>query len=227
MANSKKKKKRKINKKRVIVCFLVLAIIGLIIYYVLTMPIRNIYVKGNQIVDDEEIIHLAKLDDYPSFILTRSKDIKKYVKKNQFIENVSVNKKFGNIIEINVFEYQMIAMDSEHKIILSNGLKIDNHYDLSDIPVLINNIEDNDIYKYFAKKFGKVNQNILRDISQIEYSPVEVDNERFLLYMSDGNLVYITLTKIEKVNKYHDILDKIGGKKGIIYLDAGDYMEVR
>ncbi len=227
MANSKKKKKRKINKKKVIVCFLVLAIIVFIIYYVLTMPIRNIYIKGNQIVSDEEIIHLAKLDEYPSFILTRSKDIKKYIKRNQFIEDVSVNKKFGNVIEINVFEYQMIAMDLEHKIILSNGLKIDNHYDLSDIPVLVNNILDNDIYKYFAKKFGKVDEDILRDISQIEYSPVDVDNERFLLYMSDGNLVYVTLTKIEKINRYHDILDKIGGKKGIIYLDAGDYMEVR
>lgn len=228
MASSKKrKKKRKVNKKRVIVCFLVLAIIGLIIYYVFTMPIRNIYIKGNQIVTDEEIIRLAKLDEYPSFILTSTNDIKKNIKKNQFIENVSVNKKFWNVIEINVFEYQMVAMDLEHKIILSNGLKIDNHYNLSDIPVLVNNIDDENVYKYFAKKFEKVDRDILRDISQIEYSPVEVDKERFLLYMSDGNLVYITLTKIEKINKYHGILDKIGDKRGTIYLDAGDYMEVR
>ena len=45
--------------------------------------------------------------------------------------------------------------------------------------------------------------------------------------MNDGNLVYITLTKINKINKYNSIYSKMEGKKGIIYLDSGDYVEVK
>jgi hypothetical protein len=44
--------------------------------------------------------------------------------------------------------------------------------------------------------------------------------------MDDGNLVYITLTKINKLNKYNDIKDKMDGKIGTIYLDSGDYVEI-
>ena len=34
---------------------------------------------------------------------------------------------------------------------------------------------------------------ILYRISQIEYKPNDIDEERFLLYMIDGNYVYISL----------------------------------
>ena len=45
--------------------------------------------------------------------------------------------------------------------------------------------------------------------------------------MDDGNLVYITLTKIEKLNKYNDIKDKMDKKIGVIYLDSGNYIEIK
>ena len=96
---------------------------------------------------------------------------------------------------------------------------------LRDLPVLINDISS--IKESFAKGFSKVDNDTLSKISQIEYSPVAVDQERFLLYMNDGNLVYITLTKIEKLNKYTSIYQEMEGKKGIIYLDSGDYIEVK
>ena len=45
--------------------------------------------------------------------------------------------------------------------------------------------------------------------------------------MTDGNSVYITLNKINKLNKYDIILQKMAGKKGIVYLDSGDYVEIK
>ena len=45
--------------------------------------------------------------------------------------------------------------------------------------------------------------------------------------MNDGNLVYITLNKIEKINKYNSIYSSLEGKKGIVYLDSGDYVEIK
>lgn len=191
------------------------------------MPVKNIYVSGNRFVDDNEIRELSGLDEYPSFFLTRSSDIKKKLESHQYINSVRIKKKFGNIIYIYVREFQVIAMSNEHKLILSNGMIIDNVYDLSDVPVLINEVSDKDVYSHFCSKFEKIDTDIWRQISEIEYSPVDVDDERFLLYMSDGNLVYVTLTKITKLNLYNSIMDKLVDKRGTIYLDAGDYVELK
>ena len=91
--------------------------------------------------------------------------------------------------------------------------------------MIISNIDD--IKDRFSEKFALINNDIMLKISEIEYSPNDVDKERFTLYMNDGNMVYITLGKITKVNKYNSIYSKMEGKKGIIYLDAGDYVEVK
>lgn len=228
MAQKKKKKKVvKIKVKNVIILLsILLAIIGLF-YYALTMPVKNIYIKGNEIITDYEIMKQTSLDTYPSFILTKKSYLKNTLLKNSYIKDAKVTKKLGNIINLDITEYQRIALTTDNKIILSNGAILENSYNLSDIPILINGINTKEIHLDFALKFSKVDKNILRQISQIEYSPVEVDAERFLLYMNDGNLVYITLTKIEKLNKYNGIKDKLNDKKGIIYIDSGDYVELK
>ena len=45
--------------------------------------------------------------------------------------------------------------------------------------------------------------------------------------MDDGNMIYITLTKIDKLNKYNAIKDKMDNQIGLIYLDSGDYVELK
>jgi len=45
--------------------------------------------------------------------------------------------------------------------------------------------------------------------------------------MNDGNYVYITLTKMELLNKYNEAITKVEGKKGTLYLDSGNYFEIR
>lgn len=223
----KKKKKRVLKIKNILILFIILLTIIGMIYYICTMPIKNIYIKGNKIVSDDEILEATSLYQYPSFLLTKKHDLKTAIKKNPYIKSVDISKKMGNIINIHIEEYKTIAIDKNENIIIENGKTIENTYNLSDIPILINEISSKTIYNNFANKFSKININILRQISQIEYSPVNVDEDRFLLYMNDGNLVYITLTKIEKLNKYNKIKDVLEGKKGTIYLDSGNYIELK
>lgn len=223
----KKKKKRVLKIKNICILLIILLLLIAIIYYAINMPIKNIYINGNTIVPDNDIMELSSLYQYPSFLLTKKSTLIKSVKKNPYIKSVSISKKIGNTIEINIEEYKPIAIDNIGNIILENGEKIENTYNLTDVPILINEISNEEISINFAKKIAKITSNILRQISQIEYSPVEVDEDRFLLYMNDGNLVYITLTKIDKLNKYDKIKDILEGKIGIIYLDSGDYVEVK
>lgn len=227
VAKKKKKRKLKLKMRNVLILLLVILIFVGVIYYILQLPINNIYITGNNILSDAEVIDWAKVDSYPSFLLTSSSEVENNLSNNPYIESVDVNKRLGNKIEINVTEYKAIALINQgSQVLLSSGDIVSNDYGLSDVPILCNSVSD-DVFNDFVKKFSKINSNVLRQISQIEYSPVDVDNMRFLLYMDDGNLVYITLTKINKINKYNDIKDKLENKIGTIYLDSGDYVEVR
>ena len=224
MAKGKKRRVFKV-KNILLLLFLFLGIVGLV-YYGVTMPVKNVYIKGNYILSDGEIMKISALDKYPSFLLTSSKSIRDKIIKNSYVKDAKISKKFGNVIEVNILEYSAV-FSFEDKIILSNGEIIPNTYNLSDVPILLNMIDDSSLLKRTAIKFGGVDANVLRQISEVEYQPVEVDGDRFLLYMNDGKLVYITLTKINKINKYNQIRDKLDGHMGIIYLDAGDYVELK
>ncbi len=223
----KRKKRRKLKVKNIIIFIVLLIILALSVYYLINMPIKNIYIEGNIIITDNDIIQESEINTYPSFFLTSSFKIEHKLKKNKIIKNVKVVKKIGNTIIIKIEEYNPIAIiEEKNQVILSNGIITDNIYNIVDSPNIINSIDEK-IYANFVSKFAKVNIDILRQISQIEYSPTNVDNQRFILYMNDTNIVYITLTKIDKLNKYNQIKDKLDNKTGIIYLDSGNYVELK
>lgn len=219
-----KVKKRKLKLKRIFICLILLLIIVLLFLLIKNVPIKNIYIIGNNILSDKEIIEISQISNYPSFIDTSKKDIIKRLEKNNYIKKVEVEKKFFNKIYIYITENKIISIYN-NKLLLENGKEIENIYDIHTAPILISDISN--IKEEYFKNFSKINDDILLKISEIEYSPNEVDTERFALRMDDGNLVYITLNKITKINKYNSIYSELEGKKGIIYLDSGDYIEVK
>lgn len=217
-------KKRKLKIKRIIIMLLFLIILVLSFIYLRKLPIKNIYIIGNNIVSDKEIIEEAGISDYPSFICTSSSGIKNKLQKNDYIKEVTIKKKFWGKIYVYIKEEKILALYN-NKLILEDGKEIDNNYNIMSVPILnsdITNIKDK-----FVSKISLIDDEILLKISEIVYVPNEVDNERFVFKMNDGNLVYITLTKITKINKYNSIYSGLEGKKGIIYLDSGDYVEVK
>lgn len=218
------KKVRRIKIKNVLIALLLLILISLIISYILTIRIKNIYITGNNVLSDKTIIDDAKLINYPSFIMTKSKNIKRLLLKNDYVKDVVITKKFNFKIYIEIKENKILAI-KDNKLILENKKIVDNIYNITYVPILINDISP--VMDEFCKYFSLIDNSILTKISQIEYSPNNVDNLRFLLYMNDGNSVYVTLTKIEKLNKYNSIKDQLGNNLGILYLDSGDYFEIK
>ena len=146
--------------------------------------------------------------------------------KLDLIEDVTIKKKIGFKLEINVKEKKIL-----YYIRSTNLYKLsdNNNYDLNNVigvPTLINYIPE-DIEKSFVEKLSNVDSSILDMISEIEYSKTTYDDKRFLLYMNDGNMVYITVSKAELLNKYVEIIKKVDNKKGILYLDSGNYFEIK
>ena len=74
---------------------------------------------------------------------------------------------------------------------------------------------------------NSINPEILGKISDIEYLPNGFDKDRFLLYMDDDNMVYLTLSKFKNINLYNDVLEQLDNRKGILYLDSGNHFQVK
>lgn len=222
-----KRVKRKV-KIRILPIFIIFVVIGIIVgcsYLLTLLPIKNIYITGNTYLTDQEIIELAQIEEYPSFLLTTTSSIKKHILQLPYIKKVIIKKKLFSEIHIEIMEENLLFRKEETgNIVLGNKEEVDdqNKYHL---PILLNYVPDTK-YDSFIKGMNKVNEDVKAQISEIKYYPNEQDDDRFLLYMNDGNYVYLTLTKFKQINYYEDVLSKLDGKKGILYLDSGNHFQV-
>jgi len=222
---TKMKRKIKIKIVPILITLLIILLLVGILYVISLIRISNIYIKGNNYLSDQEIIEYAKLENYPSFIKISSSKIKSRVKKNPYIKNVKVTKKLPSTVVIKVEEYNILFRKEETgKIVLENGNELDDNFEYS-VPILLNYIPDTK-YDSFLKQMSRVNSSIKSEISEIRYYPNPQDDDRFLLHMNDGNLVYLTLTKFSQINYYEDVVDQLEGKKGILFLDSGNHFKV-
>ena len=221
-----KRKKRRFNFLKFIVFILFIYLLYFLATYAFNIKTKNIIILNNNYYSDEKIIETAKIESYPKFItLSRSK-IKKRLLKLDLIEDVKITKSYGFILSINVTEKKVLFFNREkNKYKCSDNV----YYELNDevgVPTLINYVPEN-IENEFIDTYKNTDVNIINKISEIEYSPTTYDDKRFLLYMNDGNLVYINISKMHNLNKYVSIVKKLNNKKGILYLDSGNYFEIK
>lgn len=219
---TKKIKVRKIKYMNVLLFLIIIFLFIYLLVNILDLRITNIFILNNNILKDQEIIELAGISDYPSTLSSLSKRIEKNLEKNVYIKECKVYKKKLTHIYIDVIENYPVFYDKTSDLyVLSDGQTVNEYFN---VPTLINYVPDS-IYKLFVEKMAGVNSNILSRISEIEYKPNNVDEERFLLTMNDGNLIYLTLSKFNNVNDYINIVKKFNNSKGILYLDSGEYFE--
>lgn len=220
-----KAKKRKFNYKKIIIVFAIILFCVLIFFYYRSIKVKNIYVIGNKLVRENEILEKTNLLDYPPLYQVDENNIKENLKDNKLINNIRVKKSLSGTITIEVSENKILYQGIDNTYMLSNkeDLEMDNIY--MGIPTLIN--DPGDIEEKLIEKMLLIDDDILSHISEIEYKPADLDKERFMFYMSDGNYVYITLNKINLINSYNEIYPTLEGKKGILYLDSGNHFEIK
>ena len=218
-------KKKKLKVFRLLLVILILGVIGFGIDLYLNTKINNITITGTNYLKDDYILKLADLENYPSFYYTTSHKIIKKLKQSPYINKVTVKKGFYHTITINVVENKALLILSNNNYVLSNKQEINLDTYKFRVPKLMNNVPSKK-YNKLLIKLSDVNEDILGRISEITYIPNEYDKDRFLLYMDDGNMVYLTLTKFEMINYYNDVLKQLGGRKGILYLDSGNHFKI-
>ena len=221
-------KKRKIKLVNLLIVLLVITGLSFGIYFSLQIPVKNIIIKNTTYLNDDIIIDLADIKDYPSFILTKSNVIEKKLQDSPYISKAKLRKKLGFIFVIDIYENQPLFYDiNQNKYIFDNKEKIEEN-DISNsfrVPRLLNYVPDKK-YSKFISVMKKVDPSILSKMSDIEYQPNDYDKDRFLLYMDDGNMVYLTLTKFKMINHYNEVLKQLENHKGILYLDNGNHFKI-
>lgn len=220
-----KVKKRKVNYKKIIIVLAIIILSVLIFFYYRSIKVTSIYVIGNKLLKECEILDKTNLLSYPKLYEVNETDIKNNLKDNVLINDIKVKKTFSGKVTIEVIENKVLYQDKSGKYVLSNKEEVMLENALLGIPTLINDV--NDIKDKFIDKLMLIDDDILKHISEIEYKPTDLDKERFMFYMSDGNYVYITLSKINLINSYNEIYPTLEGQKGILYLDSGNHFEIK
>ncbi len=220
----KQKKKRRLRIGRLFMLLLFLVVISFALLKFFDFKIRSIIITGNNILTDQEIIEMADLQDYPSYFKTLSYSVHNKILKNNYVSSVKVSKGLLSI-KIKIKEKKVLYIDKK------TGSKVTIDKNINDnkivcVPFLTNDVPK-DKKSSFLKAMNKINSDVLCQISEIKYDPNEIDSDRYLVYMNDGNSVYLTVNKFKKINKYNTILENVGKQNGTLYLDYGDFFEVK
>lgn len=219
----KRVKRRKLKRKSFLFLFLVIILIVILLLFLDNLKITSINVSGNTLYSEWEIIKKAGLEDYPSTLRNLSGTIENKLEKDPYIKNAEVTKSFFTNVKIEIEEnLPLFYYVPERRTILADKSKTKDNFP---VPTVINYIPDK-LYTVFLKKLESIDYLIIERISEIKYDPNDVDEERFLLTMNDGNYAYLTLHTFEKINSYLDIIKEFNNKKGILYLDSGEYFKV-
>jgi len=223
MKNTVKKKKMKIRFDRLFIFLFGVFLLCLIIFLIFNIKIKNIYVTGDFYLSEQEIIEISMLSYYPSSLKNPCSEIEKRLEENYMIVDANVYKNGLGEVHIEIIENRpLFYYESISKTVHIDGTSSD--YDTS-VPVVMNYITDS-YYDAFIGQMKNLDLNILSRISEVKFVPTEADDNRFLLYMSDGNYVYINIDTFDKLNKYLTILESLPDENGILYLDYGNNFEI-
>ena len=226
----KRKKRMRLNKKRFAILIVILLFAVVFFFYLFNLRIMQIEITGTNLLTDNEIIEIAGIKNYPKLFSMSSFSIKNKIKKLDLVNDVKVSKNLYGKLSIKVDEARVLFYNKNNdKIVLSNEKEIEFSQKYLGIPTLLNYVPS-DIYNDLIKGLNYIDSDVLRLISEIEYSPSKtqdgevIDDNRFMLRMNDTNTVYMNTVNIKKLNRYMEITSTViatnAEKHGVLYLDS-------
>jgi cell division protein FtsQ len=232
MQNRKVKASRR-KKKALVICILIIVILLVCILFLnRSAKISKISVKGNKTVSQSEIISLSNLSSKDNYWNLHKEDITKSIKKNKKKKEVNVLKKFPNQVVIDVKEHKTIAYKVKNNYyypILENGTILDkviNNQDKENVPV-IKQSTSNDEYllEKLISELKTLPIEIQNKISEIHFSPTDVENSQIILYTTDGFTVSALITDFSRKMKFYpSIIQKLDPKQHpVIHLEDAIY----
>lgn len=234
----KKRLKKKI--KGFFFSLFIMLIIGVIFYF--ASPISRlsvIYFNGLKYVKRSELLELTSLSYDDLFLGIDLALVEANIEAHPLIKQAKVTRSGLNRLNVEVTEKDIIGctqIQDEFQFVLSDGRTIwhDNNLRAQCEGLMIYGLSEEDeteaVLKLFVKSLMQVDNVFLNIIKEIHYSPLYGDNNRFSLFLVDGNTVNVnSYTMVNKLKYYQTMVDKVtslyGDVKGTYHLDVGDHFE--
>lgn len=189
------------------------------------IEINNISIKGNSFLSDSTIVKEAGLENGTTLLNARTSTICGNLQKDKLIKTCKITYNPDLSITIHITENKpLFYYMPQNKMALSDGTLADikNNYGM---PTLINYVPKKILNKFIAG-LKDIDSDIIRGISEIEYSPSQnsegayIDEGRFMLSMNDSNTVYVNIKHLDVLGYYKKVYASIGDRRGIYYFDC-------
>lgn len=194
--------------------------------------IDSITIKGNEMVEETQIIEMAKIAKGESFFSVDPSEIQSVLMTLPEMKEVSVHREFPGKVFIDIVEHRHVAfmLEPDNKIIpiLENGMRLENRqWDdrVIDKPIL-RKWKDPALLSKLSEELIKLEPLVLHAISEIVPAVAE-DPQRLILYMKDGYEVHTSVRHFAKNMSWYPSfvanLKQEGKDKGKIMLLDGKW----
>ncbi|AXH98624.1 cell division protein DivIB [Sporosarcina sp. PTS2304] len=224
----RKKRKRKANKKfLLLVAIFLLVLLALLYFQSPLSDVHKISVNDTTLNDREVYVERSGLYVGQSFWGFRTKDIEENILSITGVKEVSVRRDNWNDVSITVTEWQPVAYIEnkvQYDLLLENGdrMETDDPEALLHAPIL-SGFSDPAIIERMIEQLQELDATVFTLISELHYK----GQNKIEAFMNDGYEVHATIHGFaDKMSYYPDIIAQLPKEeKGILDMEIGVYFK--
>lgn len=230
----KNERKQKANRSIIVYLSVFFFLLLSVIYFQSSLSdVKVIKIEGNRYLSDEEIVTVSRLSEETSFWGVNKQKIEADIVSLTQISDASVSREFPYTVIVEVQEYTRVAYlvaDGKFSPILESGkiLSADTLVGFpTDAPLLMGWSNGSELAE-MAAELSNLPESLIHRISEIHFTPEELDPLRITLYMNDGFKVSSTIRHFSKrIAPYSAIVSELDPNiKGIIHMKMNPYFEL-
>ncbi|MGL5043160.1 MAG: cell division protein FtsQ/DivIB [Culicoidibacterales bacterium] len=182
--------------------------------------IRSLNIYDNKIISSASIIEASGVVPNSSLkLFTFNFMVSERVSQNPFIKTAEVKMVGNGQMNIMIKEQRVIFKTIQADQLVAyfedgSSAVVPKGYTIDAATVLP--LKNNNLFSYeeLAQKLATVPPEIVSEISEIEHTPSQLDENRFTFYMKDRNRIIILMTRIDTQLKwYFKIVEQSGGRR--------------
>ncbi|WP_404409027.1 cell division protein FtsQ/DivIB [Jeotgalibacillus malaysiensis] len=227
----RQRRRKRANRRLVGVVLLFVFMIIIVLYFQSPYSkVQNIQITGNSGISKDQAVQLSGISTGDPYWTLNTEEAENRLKDNKMIKDAEIKRDLPLNVEVIIEEFDKVALSREgqlYRAVYENGF-IGEPLPVQDIdfsaPVL-NGFQQGQIVNDLASALSDLPGNVLNSISEVHYSPSEVDSNRIIIYMNDGFEVHAVIpTLVEKMTHYPSIVSQLDPEvRGIIDLEVGSY----
>ncbi|WP_433749522.1 cell division protein FtsQ/DivIB [Falsibacillus pallidus] len=229
----KQQRKRKANRRLIILLSIFFLLIACIGYFQSSISkVGSIQVEGSHLLSEKAVIKASGISKGMNVWGINRDQTVKNLEKLPEIKSAKVSVRLPNSYKIHVKEYGRIAFLSKGTSfypVLENGriVKDGGSKTVRVNSPLLTDFKEGAVLNEMVEQLRTLPDEIINSISEIQYAPKKTDKYHITLYMNDGFEVTATIRSFsDKMIHYPSIISQLDpNKKGIIDLEVGSFFK--